>query len=148
MTRLTRWEPFRETRRMHDMLDRIMDRAFLDFPLTGGLFEGGVPIDIYQTDDEVVIKATTPGLKPDDLHVTITGDTLNLRGEVSEERENEGVQYHVRERIMRSFSRSISLPTAVDADKAKAEFENGVLTLTLPKVEGVKPKTITVKAKK
>jgi HSP20 family protein len=148
MTRLTRWEPFREMRQMHDMLDRIMDKTFLDAPFFGAFDQGVVPVDVYQTDDDVVVKATAPGMKAEDIHITITGDTLNIRGEVSEEREEEGVQFHIRERRASSFSRSIALPTMVDADKAKAEFEDGILTLTLPKVEDVKPKTIAVKAKK
>jgi len=147
MARLTRWEPFRMSRRMHDMLDRWMDSAFMDIPWFGAFFEGGVPIDVYQTDDAVVVKATAPGLKPEDIHISVTGDTLTLQGEVKEEREESGAQYHLRERRMESFSRSIVLPASVDADKAKAEFENGILTLTLPKLEEDKPKTITVKAK-
>jgi HSP20 family protein len=133
---------------MHDMLDRMMDTAFRESPFLGGIFEGRVPVDVYQTDETVVVKATTPGLKADDLQITITGDTLTIRGEISEEHKEEGVTYHLRERRMESFSRSITLPAAVNADKSKAEFEDGVLKLTLPKVEGVKPKTITIKAKK
>jgi HSP20 family protein len=147
MTSLTRWEPFREMRRMHDMLDRMMDRTFSDFPSMSSIFEGGVPIDVLQTDDNVIVKATTPGLKPEDLKISITGDTINIGGEVKEEKEEEDARYHIRERQVSSFSRSIVLPTSVNAEKAEAEFENGILTLTLPKVEEVKPKTITVKAK-
>jgi HSP20 family protein len=148
MTRLTRWEPFREMRRMHDMLDRVMDRTFIDAPFFAAFDQGVLPVDVYQTDDDVVVKATAPGMKAEDIQITITGDTLSIRGEVSEEREHEGVQFHIRERRAGSFSRSIGLPTTVDADKTKAEFEDGILTLTLPKVEDVKPKSITVKAKK
>jgi HSP20 family protein len=148
MTELMRWEPLREIRRMQNVIDRMMDRALIETPLLGGFFEGGVPIDLYQTDEDVIVKASTPGMKSEDIHISVTGDTLNIRGEAREEREEEGHQYHIRERRMSNFSRSILLPTAVNADKAKAEFENGILTLTLPKVEGVKPKTITVKAKK
>jgi HSP20 family protein len=148
MDHITRWEPLREMQRMRNMLDRMMDRAFLDTPFLGGFTEEwGVPIDVYQTDDDVIVKATMPGVKPEDIHISITGDTLNIRAEASEEREEEGLRYHLRERRTGSFSRSVLLPASVNADQAKAEFENGVLTLTLPKTEGVKPKTITVKAK-
>lgn len=147
MTRLIRWEPFREMRRMHDMLDRMMDRTFSDSPLLSSIFEGGVPIDVLQTDENVIVKATTPGLKPEDLNISVTGDTLSIRGEVKEEKEEEGARHHIRERQHASFSRSILLPTSVNAEKAEAVFENGILTLTLPKVEEVKPKMITVKAK-
>jgi HSP20 family protein len=132
---------------MHDMLDNFMDRAFLDSPVHGRLTGGIFPVDVFETDDEVVVKATAPGMKAEDINISVTGDTLTIRGEVEEELEQEGVQYYVRERRSGSFSRSISLPTLVNADKSKAEFENGILTLSLPKVEEVKPKTITVKAK-
>jgi HSP20 family protein len=99
-------------------------------------------------DDEVVVKATVPGVKPDDLHITITGDVLTIRGEVKQEEEVKEEAYHIRERRYGTFSRSLPLPVPVLTDKAKAEFENGILTLTLPKAEEVRPKTIEVKAKK
>lgn len=149
MANIIRWEPFREMRRMHDALDRMMDRSALE----GGWFNGygtaGLPLDIYQTEDELVLKASIPGWKPEDIDISVSGDTLTIRGEIEERRESEeeGVQYLVRERRYSSFSRSLSLPTSVEAEKAAAEFENGVLTLTLPKAEEVKPKKISVKSK-
>lgn len=150
MNILTRWEPFRKTRRMHDMLDRIMDEALTDIPRFGGLMSSIVPADVYQTVDDVVVKATMPGVKPEDINISITGESLTIEKEVEEELEisdERNVRFHVRERRYGSFYRSLTLPTLVDADKASAEFENGVLTLTLPKIEEVKPKTITVKTK-
>ncbi len=145
MKNLTRWEPFREARRMHDMLDRMMDRSLLD-PFYSGM-EGTIPLDMYQTDDEIIVKASAPGLTADDLDISITGDTLTIRGEFKADEVQEGARYHVRERRIESFARSIKLPTMVNVEQAKAEFENGILTLSLPKVEEVKPKTISVKAK-
>lgn len=145
MSNITRWEPFREARRMHDMLDRMMDRSLHD-PFWSGA-AGSLPLDMYQTDDEVVVKASAPGMTADDLEISVTGETLSIRGSLKSEEAQEGARYHIRERRVESFSRSIQLPTLVEAEKAKAEFENGILTLTLPKVEQVKPKTITVKAK-
>jgi HSP20 family protein len=134
-------------RRMHDMLDRIMDRAVLDTGPDGGLYEGILPVDVYQTDDDIVIEATAPGIKPDALDISVTADSVTILGETSEEREVEGRRYHVRERRYGIFSRTVALPTPVNADKADAVFENGILTLTLPKVEEVKPKSIKIKAK-
>jgi HSP20 family protein len=145
MTNITRWEPFREARRMHDMLDRMMDRSLID-PFWSGA-AGSLPLDLYQTDDDIIVRASAPGLTPDDLEISVTGETLSIRGELKAEEVQEGTRYHIRERRVENFSRSIQLPTMVQAEKAKAEFENGILTLTLPKVEEVKPKTITVKAK-
>lgn len=147
MTKLTRWEPFREMRRMHDMLDQLMDRSLVDY---GGDMEGSysyLPLDVYQTDENIIVKASAPGNKADDLDISITGDTLTIQGETTQEIEDKGAQYYLRERRASRFSRTITLPTMVKAEEATAEFEHGVLTLTLPKVEEVKPKTIIVKAK-
>jgi HSP20 family protein len=149
MARLTRWEPFREMRLMHDMLDRVMDESVSGPFGDGNYFEGLAPIDVYQTDDDVVIEASMPGVKPEDIDVSVTNDTLTLRGEVREEKEAKGERdYHVRERRYRRFARSLTLPSTVDSAKADATMENGVLTLRIPKAEAAKPKQITVKAKK
>jgi HSP20 family protein len=77
----------------------------------------------------------------------VTADTLTLRGEIKHENEQKEVTYHIREHRYGMFERSVMLPTDVQTDKAKADFENGILTITLPKAEAVKPKTITIKAK-
>jgi len=149
MSRLMRWEPFRESLSLRDLMDRV-DRIFNE-PLLGRrgwMEDGNLPlVDMYQTDDEVVVKATLPGVKPEDINISVTGDVLTLRGSMAEEKERDNATYYVRERRVGEFSRSLALPATVVADKAKAEFEHGVLTLTLPKADEVRPKTITVKAK-
>jgi HSP20 family protein len=150
MAELMRWDPFREVVSLREAMDRLLDVAFTR-PLSLSLGESlaWMPqIDMYQTEDEVVVKATVPGVKPEDLHITVTGDVLTIRGEVKQEEEIKDAAYHIRERRYGTFSRSLPLPVPVLTDKAKAEFENGVLTLTLPKAEEVRPKTIEVKAKK
>jgi len=146
MTNLVRWEPFREMLTLREMMDRMIDEVF-ERPF-GVTFAGQVPaIDMYQTDNEVVVKAALPGVKADDVQISVTGDVLTLKGEIKQEEEQKGRSYHIREHRWGAFERSIILPTAVVADKARAEFENGILTITLPKAEEVRPKTITVKAK-
>ncbi len=145
MTNLMRWEPMRDMITLREAMDRLFDEAFTR-PLS--LMNVSLPtIDMYQTDDEVVVEVAVPGLKPDEVQLTITGDTLTIRGEYKAEQEDKNRTYHIRERQYGAFERSILLPTEVNADKAKAEFENGMLTITLPKAEEVRPKTITVKAK-
>ena len=104
-------------------------------------------IDMYQTNDDVVVKAELPGLKADDVQITITADTLTLRGEFKHESEDKDATWHIHEHRSGSFERSIMLPTEVQGDKAAAEFENGVLTVKVPKAETVKPKSIIIKAK-
>lgn len=146
MAGMTRWEPFRELMSMREAMDRYFGDAFLR--TAGGLeMDGTLLVDLAQTEDDVIVRASLPGVKPDDIHISVTGDVLTLRGETREEKASEEANYHLRERRYGAFSRTISLPTGVVADKAKADFENGVLTLTLPKAEEHKPKTITVKTK-
>ena len=146
MSSLTRFEPFRDLLSMRDMLDRLMEEG-LGRPQAGYLLLGAPAVDMYQTDDEIVVKATVPGVRPEELSITVTGDALTIRGEIKEDSEHSGATYHARERRYGSFARTLALPLAVVADKARADFENGVLTLTLPKAEELKPKTITVRAR-
>jgi len=146
MSSLIRWEPFRETLSLRDWMDRALEESW-SRPVVGINGISTPAVDLYQTDDEVVVKATLPGVKSEDLNISVTGDVLTIRGEVKAESSSNEVNYHVRERSFGGFSRSLALPTAVLADKARAEFENGILSLTLPKADEVKPKTITVKSK-
>ncbi len=146
MTSLIRFEPMREMISLREAMDRLLNEAFTPtFSLLGGWQVP--PVDLYQTDDEVVLKAALPGLKPEDVQISITGDLLTIKGEFKEEQDKKERSYHLREQRYGAFERTFTLPTAVVAEKAKAEFENGILTITLPKAEEVKPKVITVKAK-
>ena len=102
---------------------------------------------MYQTDNDIVVKAALPGIKADEVQINITGDVLRLRGEMKHEEEKKDKSWHIREHRWGAFERSVRLPTGVISDKAKADFDNGILTITLPKTEEMKPKTITVKTK-
>ncbi|GMV32181.1 MAG: heat-shock protein Hsp20 [Chloroflexi bacterium] len=147
MSSLIRWEPAREMMTLREAMDRLFDDAFTrPLSLPGNAWSVPV-VDMYQTDNEVVVKAALPGVKSDEVQINITGELLTLRGEVKEESETKEKAYHIREQRWGSFERSIALPTQVVADKAKAEFENGILTITLPKAEEVKPRTIAIKTK-
>jgi HSP20 family protein len=146
MSNLTRWEPMREMMTLREAMDRLFDDAFTR-PLDLSGVAAAPAIDLYQTAEEVVVKAALPGLKADDVQISVTGDMLTLRGEFKQENEKKDATWHIREQRYGAFERSVALPTDVQTDKAKADFENGILTVTLPKAETVKPKTITVKAK-
>lgn len=150
MSNLTRWEPGREMMTLREAMDRLFDDAFTrPFSLIrdGGSTWSSPAIDMYQTDNEVVVKAALPGLKPDEVQINVTGDILTIKGEVKHEEEKKDRAWHIREQRWGSFERSVMLPTGVISDKAKADFQDGILTITLPKTEEVRPKTITVKAK-
>ena len=146
MSNLTRWEPAREMLTLREAMDRLFDDAFTR-PLSIRDGWSAPAIDMYQTDDEIVVKASLPGFKADDVQINITGDVLTLRGEMKHEDEKKEKAWHIREQRWDSFERSVALPTNVVADRASADFENGVLTITLPKAEEAKPRTISVKAK-
>lgn len=149
MMHLVRWEPFRDPVTLREAMDRLFEESFVR-PRAGWLAQvgaGALAVDMYETDDAVVVKSTVPGIKPEDLDISITGDTLTIKGETKAEKEVKGENYIRRERRYGSFSRSLTIPVLIVSDKAEAEFENGVLTLTLPKAEEVKPKAIKVKAK-
>jgi HSP20 family protein len=151
MADIVRWDPFREVVSLREAMDRLFNESFLrPWGIGWGLLPGeawAVPLDMYETDTEVVVKASVPGIKPDDLQITVTDDVLTIKGELKAEQEIKRENYHMQEHRYGAFQRSIRLPVPVRSDKAEAVFEHGVLTLTLPKTEEVKPKQIKVKAK-
>ena len=146
MSNLTRWEPMREMMSLREAMDRLFDDAFTR-PLSVSGVSAMPSVDMYQTDDEVIVKASLPGLKAEDVDITVTGETLTLRGDFNQENEQKDARYHIHEVRYGSFERSLLLPTDVKADKAKADFEDGILTITMPIAEEVKPKSISIKAK-
>ena len=146
MSNLIRWEPAREMMTLREAMDRLFDDAFTR-PLSLRDGWSAPAIDMYQTDDEIIVKAALPGFKPDEVQINITGEVLTLKGEVKQQEEKKERAWHMREQRWGTFERSVVLPTDVVSDKAKAEFENGILTITLPKAEEVKPKVINIKAK-
>jgi HSP20 family protein len=105
-----------------------------------------IPLDVYQTQDQVVVKATLPGVKPDEVELTITGETLTIKGQTKSE-EVKSEDCYCQEISYGSFARSITLPGQLQTGKAEAKFENGVLTVTIPKAEEAKPKQIKIDVK-
>lgn len=149
MANLIRWDPFRDMVTLREAMDRLLEDSFVR-PHSGLVSGDGVTtlaLDVFESADDVTVQASLPGIKPQEVDISITGDVLTIKGEKSEETEEKQGNYHLRERRYGAFQRSVSLPAAVQADKADAVFENGVLTLTLPKVEEVKPKSIKIKTK-
>lgn len=145
---ITRWEPWNELMSLRDAMDRLFEESFIrPGRLLGAPDGGSVPVDMFQEDGKLVLKAPLPGVKPDDIEITVVGDTLTIKGETKEETEVKEENVIRRERRFGSFSRSVTLPTPVDTSKANATFENGVLTLTLPVAEEAKPKAIKIQSK-
>jgi len=148
MADIVRWEPFAGLTSLRQAMDRLFEDAFVRPSRLWSELVGEEPaLDIYQTDKDVVVKASLPGIKPEEVDISITGDVLTIKGEHKEEEEERKADYFCKERRYGAFRRSMTLPVPVKAEKADATFENGVLTITLPKTEEVKPKQIKVKGK-
>jgi HSP20 family protein len=147
MSNLTRWDPFREMMSFRSAIDRLFDETvFNRQPDFEGQISWSPALDVAETGDEYLVKASLPGIEPDDLEITYSNNVLTIKGEMQSEREVEDQRYHLRERRSGSFSRSLSLPSIVDADHIQASYTAGVLTLHLPKVEEAKPRRIQVRS--
>jgi HSP20 family protein len=142
---IERWDPFREAVSLRDAMNMLLQESFIR-PGSPSAPNGHVtlPLDVSETEEAFVIQASLPGIKPEDVQITVQGDTLTIRGEAREEGERKDEHWHLRERRSSSFQRSVSLATPVNSDKAEARFEHGVLTLTLPKSEAAKPRQIKI----
>jgi HSP20 family protein len=137
--------PFREMLTLREAMNQLFDDSFIRPSSRGAAF--GLDLDVEAKKDEFIVHANVPGLKPEDLQIEIVDNTVTLRGEFKAETRNEETNYLLMERSYGAFSRTISLPTAVNSSKAEATVEQGVLTLRLPKADEAKPKTIAIKAK-
>lgn len=148
MASLMRWEPFGEMRSLHERMDRLFDGFFRSPRLVPWeSAELAFPLDVYETEESLVVKAPLPGVRPEDVDISITDDILTIKGESKSEEEVKREDYHRRELRHGSFCRSVTLPTQVEHGKAEATFEQGILTVTLPKTAEAKPKTIKVKTR-
>jgi len=142
---IERWDPFREAISLRDAMNSLLQESFVR--PGNGMATGGataLPLDVSETEHEYTVRASLPGIKPDDVQVTVHGDTLTIRGESKAEEEKKGENWLLRERRSGSFQRSVTLASPVDADKAQAQYDHGVLTLRLPKAESARPKQIKV----
>jgi HSP20 family protein len=145
-----RWDPFREMMSLRQAMDRLFEDSFVRRPhWWPALAEGALPLslEMYQTANDVVVKAAVPGAKPEEVDISITGDTITIKGERKEEKGVKEADYFLKEHVCGSYSRMLTIPVPVQADKAEAAFENGILTLTLPKKEEAKPKQVKIKPK-
>lgn len=150
MANMTLWEPKRDLLSLRDAMDQLFEESFVR-PL-GTLFPSRVqgesmPVDMVENDDTIVVKAAVPGMKAEDLEITVVGGVLTIKAENKESTEETKGNYIYREWKSGSVVRALTLPTEVDIDKATAEMVDGVLTLSLPKAEEVRPQRLTIKTK-
>lgn len=145
---IVKYNPFRELRTMQEQMNRMLDMAWNN-EFGDELKEGAwqPPVDIYEDEKSVIIKAEIPEVDQKDIEVKIEGNTLTLKGERKHTSEIRKENYYRVERCFGQFQRSFSLPQSIDRDHIQASCDKGVLTITLPKLEEAKPKQITVEVK-
>jgi HSP20 family protein len=147
MTIVRRPSPFGELLSLRSAMDRLFEDSFVR-PRSAwtSAFDGGssLPMDISTTSDELVVEASLPGLRPEDVDITVEGGTLTISAQNGDERKEQEGGYLLQEIRRGSFSRSVTLPEGLQAERASATFENGVLTLRIPKAEEVKPRQIRI----
>ena len=144
---IVRYDPFREMRSLQDEINRLFTSSSArgdDNELMRGAWSPSV--DIFENKNEIVLEAELPGMNADDVNISIENNVLTLHGERKFEKKDESDNFHRVERSYGSFTRSFTLPPTVSSENANAEFENGVLRLTLAKREEAKPRRIEIKA--
>ncbi len=151
MAKLTRWHPITGLERWFDRMDRLFDRFFgsLDWDFWRLDWQGErwmPPMEVSETDDAYLIRLEVPGIKPEDVEVTLQDGVLTVRGKRERQDEQKGETYHLVERAYGEFVRSLQLPGDVKEDAAEATYKDGVLELRLPKSETSKTRRIEVKA--
>lgn len=140
------FDPFVDFGAYRDALRQLVEGGWM-MPrdlLPSGVTAVVIPLDVIDTGPDIVVQTNLPGVKPEEVNITITGNILTIKGTLAQKEEFQGANYIRKERRVASFSRSVSLPMPVDAEQAEAHFNSGVLTLTVPKAEAVRPKTIKV----
>ena len=141
----TMWHPVRNMHPMHKAMNQMVSRSAYGWSnQDSGERTMRLPIDAYSTDNEIIVTAALAGVMPENVEITVEGDNLTIRGEIPEALEN--VNYELKERYHGPFNRTLRLNTTIDVEHIEANFDGGVLTLTLPKSEEVRPKQIMVTA--
>ena len=143
---MSRWEPFRDMLSLRADMDRLFSSLFGGFREEREGFWAPI-VDIEEDNENITVKAEIPGMKKDDIKVSVKGNMLTITGERKQESETKEKTFHRVERSYGKFSRMITLPSDVEADKVKASYKDGILNITLPKPEAIKPKHIDVEIK-
>jgi len=141
---MERWEPLKDMVSLRDAMNSLFQESFVR---PGGVLSPSaipMPMDVVENENEFIVKASLPGIKPENVQITVHGDSITIRGDIQAEDEKKGETWHVRERRHGTSQRTLTLAAPISSEKATAKFDHGVLTLTLPKAEEAKPKQIKV----
>jgi HSP20 family protein len=142
---MTAWPSFGRLSNLRDEIDRLFESPLAELTRTSHLLSGWTPaLDVYENKDNFVVKVELPGMKKEDINISLHDGSLSISGERKSEGQYEDAEVYRAERFFGRFQRSVTLPAAVAADKVKAQYKDGILTVTLPKTEEAKPKHIDV----
>jgi HSP20 family protein len=147
MSSVIRWSPISDLMSLHSAMDRLFGDTFglpAQSRTVGAVGEGYLPLDVYQTEQEWVIRAAVPGVDPSAVDVTFDGGQINIKGEIKPPANTQPENYWLRENFYGKFSRQVSLPEDALGEQARAQFVNGVLILTVPKAQPAKPKSVKI----
>jgi len=142
---LAEWPGFGRLSSLRDELDRLFESPWADLSRPSQLLSGWTPaLDVYEEKENFIVKAELPGMKKEDIDVSLHDGSLSISGERKSETKHEDAEVYRTERFFGRFQRTVTLPASVAADKVKAQYKDGILTITLPKTEEAKPKQIEV----
>jgi len=146
---IVRWEPFHDMVTLRSAMDKLFADSFVRMPRVSEVDDGSLApaVDIFEDNDKIGIRASMPGVKPEDIDINVTTNSVTIKGTTESEKEVKEENFVRKERYYGTFARTVALPTGLKIDKAEATMDNGVLTLEIPKAEEIKPKTVKIKAK-
>jgi HSP20 family protein len=144
---IQRWDPFRDIVTLREAMNSLLEESFVR-PRAGiAAMTGGMPLDLRESEQAYIVETVLPGAKPENVDISVMGDTLRISAEIQDEGEREGEKWLIRERRFGRFERTLTLPAQVRAEEASADFTDGVLTITLPKAEAARPRSIQVRSR-
>lgn len=147
-TQMQPWEPLDSFTSLRDVMNRLLEEGFIGAPRLGTMFGRSFPLDVFEDDNQYIIEATLPGVRPDALQITATETGITIHASVKREDHEEGKGFYVRrERFEGEMTRSVTLSAPIDASKVSASYEHGLLKLIAPKAEASKPKQIQVQVR-
>jgi HSP20 family protein len=142
---LDRFDPFREMMTLREAMDRLLQQSISGTgQLLSNIRPDAIAMDVVERDDSYEVRASVPGVKPEDVEVVVQGERLTIRAESKRQEEQRGENWLMREQRSGSMQRTITLPSPVSSDRAEAKIENGILTLKLPKLQAARPHRISV----
>lgn len=144
---LIRWDPFDDLASLRESMDKLFEEFFTRRPTRAAVTVWQPAVELFESDNDVVVRAELPGIDPKSVDISVTENTLTIKGEARSEHEEKGRNYYRRELRYGAFTRTLAMPVEVKGDQAKASYKNGILEIRVPKSERARPKSVKVEVK-